>query len=154
MSNGTGNNSEVSFKRTNLVVADLERALRVYRDCLGLEVENIKGSAADSYSYPVFEIPRDAKIRFATLDAPGQKRIMALTEITGVDLPQAPVPRLTASVIQVDKFDDVVARLKDEGIKTYPEEVLKGADRAPKGRELGFVDHDGHLTVIYRLNDA
>jgi catechol 2,3-dioxygenase-like lactoylglutathione lyase family enzyme len=154
MTNGTNGNSEIRFKRTNLVVADLERALRVYRDCLGLTVENIKDSESDSYSYPVFEIPRKAKIRFATLDAPDQKRTMALTEITGIDLPPTPLPRLTASVIQVDKFDNVVARLKDEGLKTYPEEVLKGADGAPKGRELGFIDHDGHLTVIYRLNDA
>ena len=102
----------------------------------------------------VFEFPRSAKIRFATLDAPGQKRTFALTELAGAELPTPPVPRVAAAVIQIDAFDDCIARLKDEGVKLYPEGVLKGEDGAPKGRELGFVDHDGHLIVIYRLNDA
>ncbi len=146
--------ASVSFKRMNLVISDLDRALRVYRDCLGLVIENIKDSDAASYSYTVFEFPREAKIRFATLDAPGQKRTFALTEVTGVTLPPPPVPRLTAAVIQVDGFDDAIARLKDEGVKIYPEGVLKDEHGKPKGRELGFVDHDGHLIVIYRLHDA
>lgn len=144
----------VSFKRMNLVISDLDRALRVYRDCLGLVIENIKDSVAASYSYTVFEFPREAKIRFATLDTPGQKRTFALTEVTGVKLPSPPVPRLTAAVIQIDKFDDAIARLKDEGVKIYPEGVLEDEYGTPKGRELGFVDHDGHLIVIYRLHDA
>ncbi len=147
-------NAPISFKRMNLVVSDLDRALRVYRDCLGFEVEHIKNSADDSYSYPVFEFPRDAKIRFATLDTPGQKRVFALTELTGAELPKPPVPRVAAAVINIDKFDDAIARLTDEGVKIYPEGALKGEDGNPKGRELGFVDHDGHLIVIYRLNDA
>ena len=59
----------IRFQRGNIVVADMDRSLEVYRDILGLTVEYTKESEPTSYSYPVFEIPREAKLRFATLNA-------------------------------------------------------------------------------------
>ena len=65
----------------NFVVRDLDRALAFYRDTLGLEVEHMHESPPDSYSYPVFEIDRSAKLRFALLTAPGQPRVDGSTAL-------------------------------------------------------------------------
>ena len=51
-------------KRGNFVVADIDRALTIYRDILGLTAGPVQPSSDDSYSYPVFKIPREAKMRF------------------------------------------------------------------------------------------
>ena len=55
------------FKRVTLVVSDLERSPSIYRDILGFELDGISESGPDSYSYPVFRIPKGAKIRTASL---------------------------------------------------------------------------------------
>lgn len=147
-------NGGLRLQRPNLVVADLERALRVYRDILGFQLEFIQDSPADSYSYPVFEIPRAAKLRFAVLSANDeQPRSLALTEIRGVDLPAPALPRRNALVLNVEGIDAVLAGLRDEGLHIYPEERLQTHD-GRIGREIGFVDHDGHLVVIYRIDQA
>ena len=141
------------LKRINLCVADMERALKVYRDILGFTVSQLKDSASDSYSYPVFMFPKEAKIRFATLDSPTQERTLALTEVTGTTLPVPPVPHMSAVVIQAPDFDDVVAKATAMGLKVVPEQPLPGPDGKPKGRETAFVDPDGHLIVLYKLFD-
>lgn len=142
----------VRFQRANLVVADLERSLTVYRDALGLEVDYIKDSLPTSYSYPVFEFPREAKLRFCTLSAPPtQTRVLALTEVTGIDLPQPPVPRIGAQVFEVPEMDEVLGALAQvAGVEMYEEETLNTQD-GRVGREVGFVDPDGHLIVIYNI---
>jgi catechol 2,3-dioxygenase-like lactoylglutathione lyase family enzyme len=131
----------------------MERALRVYRDVLGFTVHELKDSKSESYSYPVFGFPRHAKIRFATLDSPTQQRTMALTEVRGAELPRMPLPHMAAAVVNCPDFDAVLARAAAEGLKIVPEQGLPGPDGKPKGRESAFVDHDGHLIVIYKLND-
>ena len=71
------------FKRVTLVVSDLERSLKIYRDILGFQLDGIMDSSEASYSYPVFKIDPEATLRFATLSAgPEQVRTMALTEST------------------------------------------------------------------------
>jgi len=140
----------VRFQRANFVVRDLDHALGFYRDILGFEVEYIQDSPADSYSYPVFEIDRKARLRFATLSAPGQPRVMALTEVKGVKLPHCPDPKRAAIVLDVADFDYVCERAVAWGLIVHPEEKLVTHD-GRIGREAGIVDHDGNLVVIYTI---
>lgn len=140
----------IRFQRANFVVRDLDRALAFYRDTLGLEVEHMHESPPDSYSYPVFEIDRSAKLRFALLTAPGQPRVLALTEIRGVDIPPCPPPRRSAIVLDVTDIDRVVARSRRAGLTVYPEERLVTHD-GRTGREIGIVDADGNLVVLYTI---
>lgn len=140
----------VRFQRANFVVHDLERALGFYRDILGFEVEYIQDSPADSYSYVAFEINRKATLRFATLSAPGQPRVMALTEIKGVPLKHCPDPKRAAIVLDVADFDYVCERAVAWGLIVHPEERLVTHD-GRVGREAGIVDHDGNLVVIYTI---
>ncbi len=90
------------LQRPNFVVADLDRALRVYRDILGFSVAFIEESDAASYAYPVFEIPSAARLRFHVLNAnPEQPRSLVLTEIKGIELPPVPLPRRNARVLRL-----------------------------------------------------
>jgi catechol 2,3-dioxygenase-like lactoylglutathione lyase family enzyme len=144
--------SIVRFQRANFVVHDLERALGLYRDILGFEVEYIQDSPADSYSYVAFEIDHKAKLRFATLSTPGQQRVMALTEVKGVPLKHCPDPKRAAIVLEVGDFDYVCERAVAWGLIVHPEERLVTHD-GRTGREAGILDHDGNLVVIYTINE-
>ena len=141
------------LKRINLCVADMERSLKVYRDILGFTVNHMKDSDSDSYSYPVFVFPKEAKLRFATLDTPTQERTLAITEVRGVTLPKLPIPHTSAVVINCINMDEVIAKVKAMGLKVVPEQPLPGPDGKPKGRETAFVDPDGHLVVLYKMLD-
>ncbi|MDJ0928915.1 MAG: VOC family protein [Gammaproteobacteria bacterium] len=139
------------LQRPNLVVADLDRSLRFYRDILGFTVDFTKDSDDASYSYPVFEIPRHAELRFCVLSAnQDQQRSLALTEITGIDLTDMPLPRRNALVLNIDAIDEVLDAARAEGLHVYEEERLETND-GRIGREIGIVDHDGHLVVIYKI---
>jgi len=140
----------VRFQRANHVVSDLDRALAFYCGILGLSLEFRKDSARDSYSYPVFGIPAQATVHFAVLNAPSQPRVMALTEVRGVPLPPAPLPRRSAIVLDVADIDGVVAASRAAGLQVYPEGRLVTND-GRTGREVGIVDPDGNLVVIYHI---
>lgn len=140
----------VRFQRANYLVTDMDEALRMYRDVLGLSVEFTKDSPDDSYSYPVFEIPNSAKLRFAVLSTPDQPRVMALTEVKGVAIEPVPHPRRAAIVLDIADIDGVVSRAKTGGFKVYPEEKLETHD-GRVGREIGIVDADENLVVIYHI---
>ena len=143
------------FKRANYVVADLDRSLALYRDVLGFSIDYTKDSKKDSYSYPVFKFPPEATLRFCTLSSPSQERCFAITEVTGIELPPQPEPRLHAIVVNIPgDFDAVVEGVNALGTCTVREEgELKDLDGNVKGREWGFEDPDGHLVVLYKLLD-
>ena len=140
----------VRFQRANFVVRDLDRALTLYRDVLGFEVTFTQGHNPESYSFPVFEIPCEAKLRFCVLSTESQPRVMALTEIGGVKLAPVEHPRRSAIVLEVDDPDDVVERAKAAGATVYEEGELVTKD-GRRGREIGIVDFDDNLIVIYKI---
>ena len=140
----------VQIKRPNLVVSDMDRALRVYRDILGFKVFALEPSGPESYSYPVFQFPKDAKLRMATLSTDTAVRILALTELTGAPLPPKPVPHRDAVVIEVKGIERIIERVKAEGLHVVPPKTSK----TPEGMtfiEQAFEDFDGHLIVLYEI---
>lgn len=139
--------SNVRFQRANFLVQDLDRALTFYRDILGFSIEYQKDSEEDSYSYSVFEIDRSNKMRFATLNTATQTRVMALTEVPG-KLEPVPMPRRSAIVLEIQDVDGVVEASRKAGLTVYPEAQLHTFD-GRVGREIGIVDFDGNLVVIY-----
>jgi predicted enzyme related to lactoylglutathione lyase len=140
----------VHFKRAALIVADLDRALAVYRDAIGLKLQSIKNSAADSYSYEIFGIDPAVSLRMAALDAaPGQERALALIEAR--PLPAHHVGPRAATVLNVTDIDAVAARLAaTPGVRLFPERPLHTHD-GRIGRELAAIDPDGHALVLYQL---
>jgi len=147
------NKPHVRFQRANFVVSDMRRALEFYVDVLGLTLDFEKESEPTSYSYPVFDIPPDAKIKFAVLSAPGQPRVMALTEITNVQIESLTHPRRSAIVLETPYIDSVADRARNAGFAVCEEGELLTFD-GRIGRELGLIDADDNLSVIYSLSDA
>lgn len=150
----TAHDPELRLQRANLVVADLERALRLYRDVLGFEVDYVLGGEAIAYSHVVFGLPAGAQARLCTLSAPGQVRTLALTEVRGTALPATSLPHRTATVVRVGDLDRVLAGIAAlDGLAVHPEQVLHTQD-GRRGREVGVVDADGHLVVLYAIDAA
>lgn len=142
----------VLFKRTTLVVANMERALTIYRDILGFTLNApVSESGPDSYSYPVFRIPQEAKIRFATLDSRTQERTLGLTEVTGISLPPPAQPLMSAAVIRVPDIAATMAKIRALGLETTEPKTVRTPDGKLAFTEQAFIDFDGHLIVLYQL---
>ena len=142
-------NDYLRFQRANFVVRNIEKSLTLYRDVLGFEVAFILDSPDDSYSYPVFEIDKAHKLRFAVLSTADQVRVMALTEVPA-ELPPVPNPRRAAIVLEVGDVDAVCENARAAGCEVYEEEELHTHD-GRVGREVGIVDFDNNLVVIYKI---
>ncbi len=140
----------VRLQRANFVVSSLERSYRLYRDVLGFEVAFEKTSEPDSYSYPVFGIDPKHRLRFAILSTASQPRVLALTEVSEPLLGAAGLPRRSAIVLDVADVDAVVAGARGLGLTVHPEDRLETHD-GRVGREVGIVDADGNLVVIYSI---
>ncbi len=138
------------FKRAALIVADLDRALALYRDALGFTLQSIKQSAPDSYSYEIFGIDPAARLRMAALDGPpGQERTLALLEVTPP--PTRPARPGSATVVELADVDRAVAAASIlPGVKLFAERALHTHD-GRVGREVGLIDVDGHAVVLYHL---
>ena len=138
----------VRFQRANFLVSDMRAALRFYVDVLGLELAFLKPDRDKSYSHAVFGIDPSGTVGFAALSTPTQPRVMALTEVPGLGEPAT--PRRSAIVLDTEDFDGVVERARRGGYRVFPEEQLVTHD-GRVGREIGILDADGNLTVIYRI---
>lgn len=143
---------KIRFQRANFLVADIERSLTFYRDVLGFDVVFVKDSEPDSYSFDVFDIERGPAMRFAVLRTDEQPNVMALTEIAGLP-PVTDGPRRSGIILEIPEFDRVVDQSKSLGLKVYHEDKLITKD-GREGREIGIVDFDGNLVVIYIILKA
>lgn len=142
-------NDYLRFQRANFVVRNIETSLQLYRDVLGFDVDFVLDSPDDSYSYPVFEIDKAQKLRFAVLSTEEQVRVMALTEVPA-ELEGVPRPRRAAIVLEVGDVDAVCDGARAAGCNVYDEERLVTHD-GRVGREVGIVDYDDNLVVIYKI---
>ena len=141
------------FQRANYLVSNKERALLLYRDILGMSLDFMKVSEEDSYSYDVFNIDESIAIEFALLSYQDQPRVMALTILGDGNLEKNPLPRRAAICIEVDDVDDAVSKCNENGFHCYGEDHLITHD-GREGKEVGILDDDGNLIVIYKIEKA
>lgn len=136
------------MKRGNLVVADIERSLKIYEDILGLTAGTPSVSGPDSYSYPVFNIPKGTPMRSVTLDEPREARTLALTELKGIALPKPRnAPFMSTLVIGITDLEEKFKQLEALGLHVTESKIAVGAEF--RFIEQAFVDFDGHLIVCY-----
>ncbi|WP_350288892.1 VOC family protein [uncultured Croceitalea sp.] len=140
---------ELLFKRTNLLISDATKSLEIYHDILGFSIFSRKKSSPDSYSYPVFKIPKEAEISFITLSSPSQERTLALTEVKGIALPKPGIPLMTAAVIKVGDLKNTMSKIAALGLETT--EPRRAKNHEFYFIEQAFIDFDGHLIVLYEL---
>lgn len=138
------------YKRQLYVVTDMERALTLWRDVLGLQLGAITTSGPNSYSREVFNIPAEAQMRFCTLSAgPTQVRTLALLEVKGVTLPPKTGIRTTGAVINANgRLAEIIAKAQAMGLTVFSPRVLASVGQGD-GTEQGFLDWDGNVIVLY-----
>ena len=147
----TGGHASPELKRMNLMVSDLDQSLKIYRDIIGMEVFEIKDSKKGSYAYKVFNLPKNADMRFASLNIGSKTRGFSLTEIKNADLPSLSGIRMTTAVIQVNDLRGIYKNIINLGLNSTPIDE----DITPEGAiflEFSFTDYDGHLVVLYELD--
>ncbi len=144
---------KLRFQRANYLVTDLTESYKFYCGVLGFELTFEKTSEPDSYSYDVFSINHKHTMRFAILSTESQPRVMALTEISKPELEPQATPLRAAIVLDVKDIDAVVAGASELGLKVYHEDALETHD-GRKGREVGILDRDGNLVVIYNIEPS
>jgi len=137
------------FQRAALVVDDLDRALAVYRDLLGFELEFVGDDKSDSFAYEIFTIPQEVKIRFAALSSKSQQRTLALIEAPGHAAAQS--ERRTAVIVQVESVAAALEGAAALGLGLCQPRTTLDPAKGPPRTEAGFYDHDGHTVVIYHL---
>lgn len=144
-----GEYAGATFKRTNLLVSDLDRSLSVYRDILGFELAGRAKAVDDSYIYKLFQLPIDAVLHFALLSAgPEQQRVIALVEVTGVEIRRRRAPYTSSVVLGVTDLAGIIGKISGLGLDVAPANLGSGADGS-QFMEQAFVDFDGNVVLLY-----
>jgi hypothetical protein len=143
------------YKRQLYVVTDMERALTLWRDVMGLQPGDITTSGPSSYSREIFNVPARAAMRFCTLSAgPNQIRTLALLEVKGVSLPRKTGIRTTGAVINANgRLDTIIAWARTNRLTVFDPRPLNSVDQGA-GIEQGFLDWDGNVIVLYQFPNA
>lgn len=71
--------------RLRLTVDDLDRAVELYRDALGLHQVSISGFANDRTGMDLLGLPQGGEYRYASLQVPGSKLSLELIEFRGIE---------------------------------------------------------------------
>lgn len=142
--------SGLHLKRPCLLVADLERSLTLYRDCLGFTLDYVGDADPESYLYPVFQLPAETQLRFAALSTKQEPRALALTEVKGSVLPAPSIPHRGATIIRVPSLAEVLPQIQALGLSP----IRASSFTTPPNlmfTEQAVCDFDGHLLVLYEV---
>ena len=150
MNAGNPPDTSLHLKRPCLLVADLERSLTLYRDCLGFNLDYVGQADPDSYLYPVFQLPAEARLRFAALSTTEEPRALALTEVKDSPLPAPSTPHRGATVIRVPALAAVLPQLQSLGLRPIPARSFTTPPDLTF-TEQAVCDFDGHLIVLYEV---
>lgn len=135
------------IRRPTLMVKDMDQSLSLYRDILGFQLGNLKVDHAESYAYTVFNIPQGTEIRHATFDTDKEKRVLSLVEVKS--MPNRTEHNLRTSTVLINangRLTEILSQLESDGYMILPEHKL-----GETGKEVGFIDRDGHLIVLYEF---
>ncbi len=137
--------------RHSILVTDLDRALTLYRDVLGLKPGRISETSPDSYSYVFFAIPPGSMKRFAYLHGEGRENVLGIGEVPGLDLKIPRQPRAVAWVQTVADVEGTLEKVRALGLEIVPPMEFMSREAGKPGMEAGVIDWDGHLVMFYGL---
>lgn len=140
---------DLRLHRPNLLVADMDRALSVYRDILGFEVDFLLDAL--DVAPEMFGLPLDTKMRMAFLsEGRGAFGSLALSEATGMTLPRRDPPWPAAIIIELQegRLARSIEQLRGTGLQVGNAYHLDNPTRT----DISFTDHDGHRIVLFELH--
>lgn len=144
----------VRFKRPNLVVPDMEAAVKFYVDHLGFKLAGMEESRANpesNYAYVAFNFDPDKPVRQATFHSSTEERAFAVTEVKGLAQPIVRSPSLTAMVIETKRFHALRKELIEAGYVVTDWRDTRETSGNPLGiLEVGVLDPAGHLIVLFQ----
>jgi catechol 2,3-dioxygenase-like lactoylglutathione lyase family enzyme len=144
----------IVLKRVPIVVSDMDKSLKLYRDILGLSVESDNMMKPNEHDERVFNVPPGGLNRSVKFNlGPDQIRAVGLFEVKGYKGKDPTGVFDHGVVFRVDRIGDIHAKLKagEHRIIDFVDLVTAAGD---KGRELAFLDPDGHLVLVYQLDQA
>ena len=143
----------VRFKRPNLVMPDMDAALKFYVDHLGFEfayAEESRINPESNYAYRAFNFDPTKAVRQATLHSSTEERAFAITEVKGLEADITSNPSLTAMVVETKRFMDLQEELVEAGYTvTDYRDTSQTSDSGTGILEMGVLDPAGHLIVLY-----
>jgi catechol 2,3-dioxygenase-like lactoylglutathione lyase family enzyme len=141
-------------KRVALLVADVDRSIALFRDILGFTLVQDKRGPDSPDDEKTFNIPKGSLVRTAKLNTSDEQiRVLGLFQVAGYKGRDRAEPHDQGLVIRVNRIDDIHAKLKAAGYAIINFKNLTTSD-GDKGRELFFLDADGHLIVCYEILPA
>lgn len=144
--------STISLKRVPIVVSDMERSLKVYRDILKLTVESDNLMTPNAHDERVFNVPPGGLSRSVKFNlGPDQVRAIGLFEIKSYRGRSAEEIHDHGVVFRTTRIDDIYAQVKAGGYRVVDFVDLK-TNAGEMGRELTFLDPDGHLVLVYQID--
>lgn len=144
----------VRFKRPNLVVPDMDAALKFYVGHLGFKfayAEESRVNPDSNYAYHAFNFDPAKAVRQATLHSSTEERAFAITEVVGLEADISRTPSLTAMVVETKRFMDLREELVDAGYTVTDYRDTSQTNESGTGiLEMGVLDPAGHLIVLYQ----
>lgn len=140
---------DLQLHRPNILVADMERALRVYRDILGFQVNFLLDALG--VAPEMFGLPHDTKMRMAFIsEGRGAFGSLALSEAQDVDIPESQPPYPFCIIIEVKegRLAGILDELRTEGLQVGTAYELEQPDRT----DVTITDHDGHRVTLFELH--
>ena len=134
--------------RPNLLVADLDRSLRIYRDILGFQVAYAGPASEGGLMQNLFNLEPDTPLRIAFLSAGDDGwGALALTESRDASTNPVDGNYRVLIITEIDgDLDEVIQQLKDEGLTVDRRFELYDPPRT----DVAFTDPDGHRVVLFR----
>jgi catechol 2,3-dioxygenase-like lactoylglutathione lyase family enzyme len=140
---------ELEVHRPNILVSDMDKALRVYRDVIGFKV-NFLLDALD-VAHEMFGLPPDTKLRMAFIsEGKGAFGSLALTEAKGVTLPKRTPPYQACIIIELreGRLPGVLERLRGEGCEVGRAYELE----QPTRTDVSVTDPFGNRLVLFEIH--
>ncbi len=138
--------------RPNLLVANLEISLRIYRDILGFQVAYAGPASEGGLMQNLFNLDLDNPLRIAFLST-GDDGWGALAPTKSRDAPADPPDgnHRVLIITEVDgDLDEVIRQLKDKGVTVDRRFELYDPPRT----DVAFTDPDGQRVVLFRQHAA
>jgi len=140
---------DLQVHRTNILVADMERSLRMYRDILGFQV-NFLLDALD-VAPEMFGLPKETRMRMAFIsEGKGAFGSLAISEVQGIDIPPAQPPYPFCIIIEVKegRLAGILDQLRAAGLPVGEAYELTKPDRT----DVTVTDPDGHRVTLFELH--
>jgi catechol 2,3-dioxygenase-like lactoylglutathione lyase family enzyme len=145
--------------RIRLTVDDLDRAVKLYRDTLGLHQVSLNAFTNDRTGMELLGLPREGEYRYASLQVPGSNLSIELIEFRGMDRQRIQGriqdPGSTRLQLRVRDLDAAIRALVDAGgavVSTGGAPVELAAGRGATIRGAMVRDPNNLFLVVIAAN--